>query len=34
MESTQENWKNDAIQIIELMKKNKDSWKKKSQEKR
>ena len=31
MESTQENWKNDAIQIIELMKKNKDSWKKKSQ---
>ena len=30
MESTQENWKNDAIQIIELMKKNKDSWKKKS----
>ena len=34
MESTQQNWKNDAIQIIELMKKNKDSWKKKSQEKR
>ena len=34
MESTQENWKNDAIQIIELMKKNKNAWKKKSQEKR